>query len=75
MSTRVSPWALFRDRLARAPFRTLLRLLGGYGSFVVAICLVLGLFATRAPLRVLDRALGLRLRSRFIELLARISPG
>lgn len=75
MSRRVSSCALFRDRFAARPLRAVLGLVVEYGMFVVAVCLVLGLFATRVPLRVLDRALGLGLRSRFIELMVRIAPG
>jgi hypothetical protein len=43
--------------------------------FAAAVFLALGLFLTRAPLRVLDRTLGWRLRERFVDLLARVSPG
>jgi hypothetical protein len=46
-----------------------------YAMFASAVGLALGLFATRVPLRVADRMFGLRLRERFVELLARVSPG
>jgi hypothetical protein len=46
-----------------------------YAMFASAVGLALCLFATRVPLRVADRVLGLRLRDRFVELLARVSPG
>jgi hypothetical protein len=50
-------------------------LLVEYAMFASGVFLALALFFTRVPLRVADRAFGLRLRERFIELLARISPG
>jgi len=46
-----------------------------YLMFASAIFLALLLFATRVPLRILDRALGLRLRERVVDFLAWVSPG
>lgn len=43
--------------------------------FAAAVFLALGLFLTRVPLGMVDRAFGFRLRERFIDLLARVSPG
>jgi hypothetical protein len=60
-----------RGRSSRAP----LRLLVEYLVFVAAVLFALSLYATRAPLRLVDRATGLRLRERFIDLIARIAPG
>lgn len=57
------------------PLRTSAGLATEYAMFASGLGLALGLFATRVPLRLLDRALGLRLRERFVELIARVSPG
>jgi hypothetical protein len=65
----------FRDAWRRRPVRTTLGLGVEYGMFASGMGLAAALFLTRVPLRLLDRATGLRLRERFIELLARISPG
>jgi hypothetical protein len=46
-----------------------------YAMFASGVGLALCLFATRVPLRITDRLLGLRLRDRFVDLLARVSPG
>jgi hypothetical protein len=46
-----------------------------YAMFASAVFLALFLFATRVPLRLVDRTFGIRLRERFVDLLARISPG
>lgn len=46
-----------------------------YLMFASAVFLALMLFLTRVPMRILDRTLGLRLRERFVDFLARISPG
>ena len=43
--------------------------------FASGVFLALCLFLTRVPLRLVDRAFGLRLRERFIERIARLSPG
>jgi hypothetical protein len=66
---------LFQTPLRQQPLRTSLGLGVEYAMFASGLGLALGLFATRVPLRLLDGALGLRTRDRFIELLARISPG
>jgi len=70
-----SAFALFGVALRRSPLLTGLGLVVEYAMFASAVFLALGLFVTRVPLRLLDRALGLRLRERFIELIARLSPG
>lgn len=67
--------ALFQAALRERPLRTSVGLATEYAMFASGLGLALGLFATRVPMRVLDRALGLRLRERFIALIARISPG
>ena len=46
-----------------------------YLMFASAIFLALFLFATRIPLRIVDGAFGLRLRERFVDFIARVSPG
>lgn len=46
-----------------------------YLMFASAVFLALMLFATRVPLRILDGAFGLRLRERFVDFIARLSPG
>ena len=50
-------------------------LLVEYLMFASAVFLALMLYFTRVPLRVLDEAFGLRLRERFVDFLARVSPG
>jgi hypothetical protein len=65
----------FREAWRQKPVRTSLGLAIEYGMFASAVGLAAGLFLTRWPMRAVDRATGLRLRERFIELLARISPG
>jgi hypothetical protein len=37
--------------------------------------MALSLYATRKPMAAVDRALGLRLRERFVDFIARVSPG
>jgi hypothetical protein len=46
-----------------------------YLMFASGIFLALMLFATRVPLRIIDTTFGLRLRERFIDFLAWLSPG
>ncbi|HEX4475174.1 MAG TPA: hypothetical protein VH142_08865 [Polyangiaceae bacterium] len=46
-----------------------------YATFAAAVSLAATLYATRAPMALLDRRLGLRLRERFVDAIARISPG
>jgi hypothetical protein len=64
-------WAALRDRPLRVGFGLVVE----YGMFASGMALALGLFVARVPLRLLDGAFGLGLRERFIELIARISPG
>jgi len=66
---------LFRVAARGRPVRAGLGLGVEYAMFASAVGLALGLFVTRVPLRALDRALGSNLRERFIELIAKISPG
>lgn len=65
----------FGATLREQPLRTSGGLVVEYAMFASGLGLALALFATRVPLRITDRVLGLRLRDRFIELLARVSPG
>jgi hypothetical protein len=64
-------WPAFRGRPVRVGFGLIVE----YAMFASGVFLALALFSTRVPLRIADRAFGLRLRERFIELLARVSPG
>lgn len=66
---------LFGQALRARPARTLAVLFVEYGMFFAAVGLALALVVTRVPLRLLDGALGLRLRERFVNLIARLSPG
>ena len=70
-----SAFALFGVALRRSPLIAGLGLVVEYAMFAAAVFLALTLLVTRVPLRLLDHALGLRLRERFIELIARLSPG
>lgn len=65
----------FASAAKARPVGALAGLVVEYLMFVSAVFLALLLFATRIPLRILDDAFGLRLRERFVEFLARISPG
>lgn len=65
----------FRAAWRKKPVRSTLGLGVEYGMFASGMGLAAALFLTRVPMRLVDRATGLRLRERFIELLARISPG
>ena len=65
----------FREVWRQKPVRTTIGLGVEYGMFASAVGLAAALFLTRVPMRLVDRATGLRVRERFIELLARISPG
>lgn len=67
--------ALFRRELSRRPFGAVLGLSIEYAAYVAAWIFVLLLLLTRLPLRWLDRVCGLRLRERFIELIARVAKG
>ena len=73
--SRVSAPALFRDALGKSPARIGFGLVVEYLMFFSAVFLALMLFATRVPMRLIDRVFGLRLRERFVDFLARVSPG
>jgi hypothetical protein len=66
---------LFGEALAQKPLRTSLGLAVEYLTFGSAVFMALSLYATRKPMAAVDRALGLGLRQRFVDLIARISPG
>jgi len=72
---RRSGLALFGRALAKRPLGTVAHLLVEYGMFFSAVVLALGLYLTRRPMALLDRVLGLRLRERFVNLIAKLSPG
>ena len=71
----LSSVTLLRASLRRRPVRTAFGLLVEYATFASAVFLALSLYLTRVPMRLVDRALGLCLRERFVNLLARVSPG
>jgi hypothetical protein len=73
--TRQSAVGAFGAALRERPIRTGAGLGVEYGMFASGVGLALALFLTRVPLRIVDRAFGLRLRERFVDLLAKISPG
>jgi hypothetical protein len=68
-------FSLFRAAARERPIGATSGLVVEYAMFASAVGLALTLFATRVPMRALDRALGTRARERFIELLAKVSPG
>jgi hypothetical protein len=67
--------ALFGRRLRVRPLSAILGLALEYAGYFAACLFVIALLLTRAPLRLLDWAFGLRLRERAINLIARVSPG
>lgn len=66
---------LYKAALRERPLGASLGLGIEYAMFAAGLGLAIALFATRVPLRLLDRALGLRTRERFVQFLARVSPG
>jgi hypothetical protein len=70
-----SALSLFGGAVRAAPVRTVLFLVVEYLMFFSAVFLAVSLFVTRVPLRVLDSTLGLSLRQRFVDFIARLSPG
>lgn len=67
--------ALFREKLRQDPLRTAGSLVVEYAMFDAAVALALGLYLTRKPLALVERISGLSVRERFVELVARLSPG
>jgi hypothetical protein len=72
---RRSGLGLFGRELRTRPFRTIAWLFVEYAMFFAAVLLALLLWATRRPLAAIDDRFGLRLRERFVDVIARISPG
>ncbi|HVU03045.1 MAG TPA: hypothetical protein VHE30_14895 [Polyangiaceae bacterium] len=70
-----SAFSLYGESLRDRPVGASLGLVVEWLMFFSAVVLALGLFATRVPLRLLDGALGLRLRERFVDFIAKVSPG
>jgi hypothetical protein len=70
----VKSFALFGRELSRRPVRALVGLGLEYAGYFAGCLFAAILLLTRFPLRLLDRATGWRLRERFIELIARVSP-
>ena len=68
-------FSLFRASARERPIGATAGLVVEYAMFASAVGLAFTLFATRVPMGALDRALGTRLRERFVELLAKVSPG
>lgn len=68
-------FALFGRAVRARPIGAVAGLAVEYAGFFAACLFAALLLLTRAPLRGIDRLTGLRLRERFIDLLARISPG
>src|ERR1051325_220426 len=66
---------LFRAALRERPLGTAAGLVVEYLMFASAVFLAVSLYVTRHPMAFLDRVLGLRLRERFVEFIARMSPG
>jgi hypothetical protein len=73
--TSVSAWESYASALRNRPLGASFGLVIEYLMFASAVFLALSLYLTRVPMRAIDRAFGLRLRERFLELLARVSPG
>ena len=71
----LSGTGLFAEALRERPLATSLGFILEYLTFASAVFLAISLYLTRKPMAFVDRVLGLRLRDRFIELIARISPG
>ena len=65
----------FTGAVKTRPFGAAFGLVVEYLMFASAVFLALLLFATRIPLRIVDGAFGLRLRERFVDFIARVSPG
>jgi hypothetical protein len=66
---------LLRDDLAKHPYQTIIGIFLEYAGFVAACLFVAVLWVTRLPLRYLDETLGLSIRRRAIEVVAKLSPG
>ncbi|HEX3594822.1 MAG TPA: hypothetical protein VHU80_06970 [Polyangiaceae bacterium] len=74
LESRSGP-GLFKAALQERPVPTSLGLIVEYLTFGSAVFLAVSLYLTRKPMALVDRAFGLRLRERFVELIARVSPG
>ncbi len=70
-----TPIGRFGQELRRRPAGTLLALLLEYLQYMGGILFSLLLLLTRVPLRLIDRATGLRLRERLIDRVASLFPG
>jgi hypothetical protein len=67
--------ALFREAVKEHPVKSVGGLVLEYGMFASGLFLAAALYSARVPLSAVDRALGLKLRERCVDLLARLSPG
>jgi hypothetical protein len=66
---------LFFDDLQKRRARAALGLCVEYATFASAVFLATALYSTRAPMAAFDKRTGLRVRERFVDLIARVSPG
>ena len=71
----LSGTGLFMEALRQKPLGTSVGLVVEYLTFASAVFLAITLYLTRKPMAFVDRLLGLRLRERFVDLIARVSPG
>jgi hypothetical protein len=70
-----SALAYFGRAFRRRPLRVTLGLGVEYATFAAAVFLAILLLVTRYPLAFTDRVLGTRMRDRFVDAIAKLSPG
>lgn len=71
----MSDVALFWQKLRTSPLRTAGSLAVEYAMFEAATALALSVYLTRKPLVFVERVSGIRVRQRFVDFVARLSPG
>jgi hypothetical protein len=69
----VSGLALFLTKFKKNPIRASLGLAADYFIYVGMVCFVIAVILLKYPLKYLDRAFGLELREKFINLTGKIS--
>lgn len=67
--------SLFVEELRARPARAVLGLGVEYATYAAGVAFAAGLLATRRPLAAVERVTGWELRTRAIDLVARIAPG
>jgi hypothetical protein len=67
--------ALFWEKLRKAPLSAAGSLAVEYAMFETAAALALSIYLTRKPLAFVERVSGVRVRERFVDFVARLSPG